>query len=126
MERISLRVDERNGDEDAVKDEQVLEFSGEEIASFKVPQNGKERKGSLGTDFTLYRTVEDNFLLFVEHWSRRPGGENSRKFELFSSIEEMRDILLHENGHTVNLPRELINLANRALKKSTAGENRGN
>ncbi len=80
MDKISLCVDERNGDENTFKKEQTLEFRGEKIASFKIPDNGDERKGSIGTDFILYRTAEANLLLFIEHWSRRPGGENSRKF----------------------------------------------
>lgn len=71
--------------------------------------------GSIGIDFTLYKTYEGGFVLIAENWSRRKEGKNCRSFETFDSIEEMDEKVLYEDFYTVGIPRKLINRARRKM-----------
>lgn len=115
MEKICLLEARKNSEPSETAEDRG--FYGEKIAVARMPHDGKKRKGSIGTDFRLYKTADGKLLLVVENWSRRPGGKNYKIFETFNSLDEIAGEVIYEDEHAVEIPGELIDRARRILDK---------
>ncbi len=119
MVKIAIPVEKRNGGSREKRGPgELLQFVGREVAVFRVPYDGEERVGSMGIDFALYQDAAGKFILVVENWSRRPGGRNSRTFEVFDSLEEMKEKVIYEDSYAVELPRKLLQRAEKHLAEA--------
>ncbi len=107
MDRICFRRARRAGRKSVGR----LEFKGRKISVFRAPCGGRERVGSMGTDFTLYSTPSGKFILVMERWSRRPGGENSTVYEIYDSVTQMVYIPVRDEYYDTEVPPELIRSA---------------
>ena len=116
MERSDVCFDRKNGERCNIEPGRPgLKLSDEKIASFKVPNDGEERFGSIGIDFDLYLTDEGSLLLIVENWSRRKGGRNCCVMGKFGSLAEMKGWGIREDSYEVELPGKLIRKAENAF-----------
>ena len=113
-----IPVNGRNGESAEGENSRLLTFTGSRIAEFRLPYGGKERRGSIGIDFTLYQSRGDGFILVIENWSRRPGGRNFTIFETFNSLEEIKEKEIYGDFYTIELPAKLISGAEKEVKKS--------
>ncbi len=117
MERVAVTVNRKNGEAAGEEAARTLTFTGERIASFSLPYDGEERRGSMGMDFKLYRSLEHGFILTIESWSRRKEGKNLTVFEVFKSIEEMKEKTIFGESYSIKLPDKLIIRAESAVGK---------
>lgn len=127
MERISARCDSSNNDgRNRENGSPRLKLAGEKLASFKIPGGRAGRYASIGIDFNLYLAGDGRLMLFVENWSRRPGGRNCCMIETFDSLAEMKGESIRENSREIELPEKLLRIAGKSLLEKAAADNPGN
>ena len=90
LKEIRLQVGTVSGRMGESDDLSEVKFTGRELANYTEYHGETSSGDDRGTDYILYQTKKDKYLLHINNWSRWQNENGAKKYDIYDSLDELK------------------------------------